>query len=224
MLTNGVLNRQPLHKKPLQSQNVGTCLFSDGIWRNFVGRKSPIMKKEESFRLGSVAKAHALAGELVFAFTPSEDPEEYEDLAEIWLGQGDRLVAYEIESFRPQPNSRALVKLKGVDSIEAARQLAGAELWVPLEEMPELEEGDFYLHEVLGFRVVDEKSGELGQVADMYTSKAHPLLVMLYQGKEVLIPIVPEVLVEIVKSEKIIRVRLPEGLLDVYLGENPSHA
>lgn len=96
-----------------------------------------------------------------------------------------------------------------------AEAYVGSLLVVPRDELRELEEGEFFLHELVGLRVVDEEEGDLGEVRDVYEAPATPLLSVRIAGKEKLIPFHGETVVEVDLAGGELRVRLPEGLLEV---------
>jgi 16S rRNA processing protein RimM len=89
--------------------------------------------------------------------------------------------------------------------------------FLPLDELPELENDQFYYHEIIDYQVVDKNLGELGKVLTVHSMQAQDLMVMEYKGKEVLIPVISEIVLNADKEAKILNVNLPEGLLEVYM-------
>ncbi|MFP4090787.1 MAG: ribosome maturation factor RimM, partial [Cyclobacteriaceae bacterium] len=77
--------------------------------------------------------------------------------------------------------------------------------------------GQFYFHEIIGFRIEDELLGTLGSVKDVYEAGPQTLLAMDYQQQEVLIPLTDEIVTKVDKAQQTVYTRLPEGLLDIYL-------
>jgi 16S rRNA processing protein RimM len=88
-------------------------------------------------------------------------------------------------------------------------------MFLPLDLLPELKGKQFYFHEVIGFQVVDKDTGPLGTVKEFYAMAAQDLMVMSYQGKEVLIPVNDELVLNADKVNKIVNVDLPTGLVDL---------
>jgi 16S rRNA processing protein RimM len=180
------------------------------------------MTIDDCYQLGSVVKPHGLRG-LVVAFMDVDDLNAYRKVKTVYLElptAPGKLTAYTVERVQPQTQDRALLKLKGIDTIEAAEPLRNANLYRPLNELPELEEDQFYFHDVIGYTVVDEQLGELGIVETFYDLPQQDLMAMRYKGQEVLIPVVDELVSRADSEAKKLYVRLPEGLLDIYL--NPS--
>jgi len=173
---------------------------------------------EECYELGKIVKPHGLKGE-VSIFLDVDYPEDYEEMDSVLVELNGELIAFEIEQIRILPNKpkTALVKLATIDKIEQTDDLIGATLYLPLDVLPELGETEFYYHEVIGFDVVDEKLGNIATIDTVYSFTEGSLLVLEYKGKEVLVPINDETIVEVDREKKVLRVNLPDGLLDVYL-------
>jgi 16S rRNA processing protein RimM len=130
-----------------------------------------------------------------------------------------KLEAFEVEQIRILPNKpkTALLKLAGIDKIEETESIIGETIYLPLSVLPELGEKQFYFHEVIGFEIVDKKLGKLAAIETIYSFTEGSLLVMPYKGKEVLIPINDETIQRVDRTAQIVYVRLPDGLIEVYL-------
>ena len=173
------------------------------------------MKKENAYLIGKIVKPHGLLGEVVVSYEV-DYPEEYIASDVIFLEEKGGIVPYFIESIQFNHN-KGIIKFEGVDTVEAAEALRNTSLYIPLADLPELEEGQVYYHELIGFQVKGLEEGMLGEVSEIYDFKSHTVMEMRYQGKEVLIPLHEDIVQEIDEEAKIITVNLPEGLLDLYL-------
>ena len=88
------------------------------------------------------------------------------------------------------------MKLAGVETIEAARALTGAEVQVDRADLPPVEQGEFYLHDLLGLDACNREGQALGRVDGFLELPAHPVIVL--QGeRERLVPLVPDRIVEV---------------------------
>ena len=180
------------------------------------------MTLNECFELGFIVKPHGLKG-LMVSQLDVDDAATYDKLKTVYLALATaptKLTAYAVERVNPQGGLRVLLKLRGIERIEEAEPLRGARLWLPLSELPELKEHQFYFHDVIGFQVVDEKEGALGVVENFYELPQQDVLAMRYKGQEVLLPVVDELVSHADMAAKQLFVNMPEGLLDIYL--NPS--
>jgi 16S rRNA processing protein RimM len=173
------------------------------------------MTIEECFQLGYVVRTHGMKGQVI-AFFDVDFPEDYEDLKSLFLLLGGRLVPFFVERVELQANSKGILKFEDLNTLEEAERLKGVELYLPLASLPELDEDQFYFHEVVGYTVVDEALGELGTVKAFYDMEYQDLLAMDYQGHEVLIPVQDEIVLHADKEARVLHVNLPEGLVEVY--------
>jgi 16S rRNA processing protein RimM len=162
------------------------------------------MTKENCFELGKITKTHGVRGEVVL-WLDVDFPEDYEDLESIFLEVRGELVPFFMESFRLSGN-RAIVQFEDIDTFEKAEGLINLQAFLPLEELPELDEDQFYYHEIIGFQVVDKNLGILGTVQTVHSMQAQDLLVMDYKGKEVLIPVIDEIVLGTDKTAKVLNV------------------
>lgn len=174
------------------------------------------MNKEQCFQIGRIAKVHGLRGE-VNVVLDVDYPEDYEGLEHLFIEQKGRLVPFFLEHFVIQPGGKALAKFEELDSIEQVEILVGSEAYLPLSELPELEEGQYYYHDLIGFEVIDETLGLIGPIQIVYDLETQDLLGVTHQGKEVLIPIQDGIITKVDKAAKKVFCQLPEGLLDIYL-------
>lgn len=173
------------------------------------------MTKDNCFELGKITKTHGLKGEVVL-WLDVDFPEDYEDLESILLEERGELVPYFMESYRLSGN-RAIVKFEDIDTFEKAELMINLQAFLPLEDLPELDNNQFYYHEIIDYKVIDKNLGELGTVQTVHSMQAQDLLVMDYKGKEVLIPVISEIVLNADKVAKVLNVNLPDGLLEVYL-------
>lgn len=145
-----------------------------------------------------------------------DEPAAYGELDSFFILIKGALVPFFVEEMRLQ-GDKAVVKLEDVDSQESAQALVGSEVYLPLNNLPELEEGQFYYHDIIGYQIVDAAAGELGEVTNVYNFPSQDLIAMNYLGKEVLIPIIDEIVLKADHGKKQLMVNLPEGLMDVYM-------
>ena len=166
----------------------------------------------EHFKIGYVAKSHGLKGEVTIALGP-ECP-DLESVKSILVEVSHQLVPYFIESISVK-GVKAYLKLEDVNTPEAAASLRGSSLYLPKSERPKLSRGEFYSDEVIGFEVTDAEKGLLGSIKEVFESGPNRFLILIHQGKEVMIPINGPFITGLNKSKKKIAVDLPEGFLEI---------
>ncbi len=164
--------------------------------------------------VAEILKPRGIRGELL-ARSQTDIPGRLESLsrAHVRLADGSD-VAVELERAW-QHKQDWVLKFVGVDSIEQAEKFRSSELWVPMAERAALPDGEFFESDLLGLNVLDAiTASELGVVEDVRQYGGPPLLSLKYEGREVLIPFVPAIC-NVDLPAKVIRVTLPDGLLDL---------
>ncbi|BDD02749.1 ribosome maturation factor RimM [Aureibacter tunicatorum] len=173
------------------------------------------MRIEDCYHLGTIVKKHGLRGEVLVTFDVDE-PGMYEEVEAIFLKEGESLLPYFVEDVHFS-NQRVIVKFEGVDTPEQADEFKGMEMYLPLEVLPDLGEGKYYYHELIGMQVIDKEAGDIGKVLNVLDLTSQMLLQVDHKEKEVLIPLSDDIVVSVDKKLQKIDVDLPDGLLDLYL-------
>jgi 16S rRNA processing protein RimM len=148
---------------------------------------------EPTVVVGRITKAHGLRGEVAVQVL-SDNPERFAEGATVYLEDGRSLsvVAARIAG------SRLLVAFEAVDDRTAADALRGRSLVVPRSMLPELPEGEYWPHELIGCAVVTEAGRALGRLTDVIEHPANDLWAATDEdGAETLIPAIREVVVEV---------------------------
>lgn len=172
------------------------------------------MHPDDCFRTGQIIKAHGYKGEVQVDIY-LEDSEVLENMESVFVEINQKLVPFFMEEIRPG-EKRAIIKFEDVDSEEDARYLFKRYIFIPLTELGEEDpEEDPAYASLIGFKVVDKKSGELGVIEDFIERTGQDLLIMKYQEKEILIPVDPTIILKVQPKKKILQVDLPEGLLEL---------
>lgn len=169
------------------------------------------MPRDRYVAVGRVGRPHGVRGE-VRVEVGSGMPRGLQGYSRVYVGRPGEPKLAEVESVRSHGRF-LLVKFRGIGDPEAARALAHAVLYVERDEMPPLEEGEYYHADLLECRVVDEGGAGLGRVLDVFPSGAHDVLVVgTAEGQEWMLPVLESTVLEMDLEEGVIRVRVPEGL------------
>ena len=161
--------------------------------------------------IGRLWRTRGNRGELLGELDSSE-PDREQKLKEVALEKnGQRQVLQVEQTWRH--DGRPIFKFVGVDSINDAEKWQGAEILVPLSEVEPPEEGAFSYADLVGCQVVGDEV--VGVVTEVEEYGGAPLLKLeAADGREILIPFARSICKVIDVASKIIRVELPEGLLE----------
>ena len=136
-------------------------------------------------------------------FDPQEDP--------LFVEIGSLAVPLYMESFERRGVSGANVRFADFDNTRRAEELIGKELFV--EDTEEEDDDEFYMEDLIGFRV---EAGDMrGEITDFYDSDMNPLFGVDFGEGERLIPAAEEFIAQIDFDKGIIRMVLPEGLMEL---------
>lgn len=167
---------------------------------------------EQYFRIGVITTTHALAGE-VKVYPTTEDPRRFEELDTCYLLDRGSYRPLTIRSCRYFKNL-VILGFEEVGSIEEAQLLKQKELYVDREHAIPLEEGEYYLADVLGSMVTDEEGNVLGTLSDYMETAAQLIYkIKTEKGKEFLVPAVDEFIREVNVEEKRMVIRPIPGMI-----------
>ena len=159
------------------------------------------------FRVGVIAGTHGLRGE-VKVFPTTDEPARFLDLEKVILDTGREERTLTIRSVKFFKKF-VILGFKGMDRIEDVEKLKGAELLINREDALPLEEGEYFIPDLLGLRVVTDDGRELGVIKDVIETGANNVYdVQNEDGARILIPAIPQCILD---------VRLEEGDMTVHL-------
>ncbi len=169
--------------------------------------------------VGRTGKPHGVRGELS-VHSQAQSPDLFDNLSQVHLLDRDgTIMTFGLAKWRPHGRV-LLVKLDGVDDRDQAALLTGLDLAVNEADLPELDDDEVYLHDLLGLEVVDEQGQSLGRFENFLDTAEHEVWVVAHpSGKEILLPAVDEVILSVDLEAGTITVDPPEGLLDLYLAD-----
>lgn len=161
--------------------------------------------------IGQVTKPHGVRGEMrVMPLT--DRPERFSWLKEVFLGEDGGRRA-KVTAARVHQGF-ILLKIEGYETRDDAETLRGTKLTIPEDQAIPLDEGEYYLRDLLGMKVVTDEGRQLGVLEDVIETGANNVFVVRGPDGEVLLPDIPDVVVEIDFEEELMTVRPLPGLLD----------
>jgi len=165
--------------------------------------------------IGEIARVHGLRGEV--RVTPLTDhPERFERVSEcvLWDATRDERETRRITTARRHGDT-VLVTFAGCASPEDARALVGRLIALPRAEALPPPDGSFYPWQLEGARVTTEDGRLVGHVTGIEHSGAQDLWVVAGEGREHLIPAVPDIVLDVDVAAGRVVIRPPDGLLDL---------
>ncbi|MCD4672844.1 MAG: ribosome maturation factor RimM [Anaerolineaceae bacterium] len=152
--------------------------------------------------VGKLRRPHGIHGEILMDVL-TDFPDRLGPGKEVYVGESHR--PYEIIHMR-RHDPALLVTLDGIDTRESAGELRNQLVYVYADGLPDLPEGEYYHHQLMGLRVEDEAGNELGVLEQILVTGANDVyLVRTSDDKELLLPAIHDVVLEIdIKQGKMV--------------------
>ena len=172
------------------------------------------MSSDERLLVGRVARAHGNRGEVIVNLETDFASERFRAGATLFVGPEAAQVPRRVRDVRFH-QGRPVIALDGVDSMNDAEALAGAELRMRLDDMAPLPDGTFRHHDLIGCEVRDRQDRSIGRVTGVEGPMDRSQLVIAGEHGEVLIPLVAGICVSVDPAAQRIVVDPPEGLIEL---------
>ena len=170
-------------------------------------------KVSKKIPLGQILKPHGIKGELKILFYNEDSNSLKKDQIIFLEDSSEVFYEYKVErifySFR-----KNRIKFFDINTIEEANQLRGYTLNVLRSDLPKLSKNEYYLNDLVGYRVVDSTSKVYGNVNSVLTLPANNVLSIINGDKEYLIPLIQDVVIDVDQDKEIIIIDPLEGLFN----------
>ena len=173
------------------------------------------MPTDGHFRIGSILKTRGLKGELQL-YVDFEGLESIK-FNTVFVDMAGKLVPYFVQSIKYPQRNTAYLYVEDIDTIDKATPLVKKDVYLPDKLRPKKRKNEFTLKDLLGFTVIDDNEGELGEIIEINEYPQQLVASVRYQNHEVLFPLNEEIIKGIDVVKEIVYVDLPDGLLDIYL-------
>ncbi len=167
------------------------------------------------YKVGKIVNTQGLRGEVRVISTTDFAEERYKKGTELAIFKdGEFLIFVTVASHRRHKNFD-LLTFEGMNRIEDVEKYKECLLKVAEEQLTELEDDEFYYHEIIGLEIVTDEGEVLGKVAEILSPGSNDVWVVKQKGKkELLIPFIEPVVYKVDKEEKKAYIHLLEGLID----------
>ena len=168
----------------------------------------------EQFRVGVITSTHGLKGE-VKVFPTTDDPGRFRKLKKVTLDLGSekrQLKVRKVSFFK----QFVILGFEGLDTIEDVERLRGKDLLVDRKDAIALPEGRYFIADLIGLRVINEQDEEIGILQDVLETGANDVYVAVRpDGRELLLPVIDECVLETDQDAGYVRVHVMPGLEDL---------
>lgn len=170
--------------------------------------------KSDCQKIGFIRKTHGVQGELVLEYE-TEFEESVAEANRFFLEIDGLLVPFFVatEGLRFKSGKTVLVQFDWIDSEIQARRLVGNSVYLFQDEIIE-DTDESSTSQFLGYHLHDENVQEIGVITAVDDYSGNVVFTIDANSREILVPFNEELLLELDDENKIIRLRLPEGLLD----------
>lgn len=170
----------------------------------------------EYLQVGKIVNTHGIKGE-VKVIPLTDDPRRYDELKEVFVGTDNKKDIFNIENVKYLKNT-VIIKFKESVDMNYAEKLKEMFIYVDRKNAVKLPEGRYFICDLIDLEVFELDGNKLGVLKDVIKTGSNDVYVVkTAENKEILIPALKSVIKEVSIEDRIMKVELPEGLLDIYM-------
>lgn len=168
---------------------------------------------EPFLRVGVITSSHGVRGEAK-VFPTTDDPKRFEALGEVVIRKNDTEVKTEVTGVR-YANGLVIVKFACFDAPEEIKKYLQADVMIDRKYAVPLEEGEYYIADLIGMRVVSDEGKPIGQLKDVLQTGANDVYIVEgTDDRELLFPVIPDCVKNVDLEQNTVTVHIMNGLLD----------
>jgi 16S rRNA processing protein RimM len=157
--------------------------------------------------VGFLRRPHGIQGEILMQVL-TDFPERLRSGKLVLVGENHQPMRI---THKRSQNQELLLTFAGIETPEAAGTQCNQRVYIKADTLPELPEGEYYHHQLLGLRVIDEAGMEVGSLTEIIETGANDVYVATsVEGKEMLLPAIESVILGVDLGRNEMRVRLPD--------------
>jgi len=171
------------------------------------------MTRDDFTFLGTIVKTRGSSGDLIIR-SKKKILQIKNNWESVMVEIDGLLVPFFISGWNISGSNEILITVEDIDIPEKAEKFSGRKVYIN-KSVIVFSSNEFYPDEVNGYLVIDIHAGEIGRITGIDEIPGNPLFRLKYHGREILIPIHKDLIIEINEKKKIVRVNLPAGFLEI---------
>ncbi|OQX62542.1 MAG: 16S rRNA processing protein RimM [Anaerolinea sp. 4484_236] len=173
---------------------------------------SPSSGEPVYLAVGFLRRPHGVRGEIMLE-VQTDFPERLKPGATFYAGK--KRIPLTIATKRKH-NKGLLLSFEGISDRDEIGRFRNHHLYVLESDWPSLPEGEYYDHQLIGLQVIVDETGErLGELKDIHKTGANDVYIVISEsGREILLPAIPEVILDVDLDRRQMSVYLLPGLID----------
>lgn len=174
------------------------------------------MKKDELFLVGKIVGVTGLKGEAVVRFSAAATTDSAK-MESVFIEINENLVPFFIEKIQYKPKNQAIANFLDLEGFDELTKLVGCGIYILSDRLPPTNRKNSDFDQLVGYAVVDASKGRIGRIVDIIELPYQSIIKIGFEGKEILVPIVPEIVKKVDRKKKTVFIEAPEGLIGIYL-------
>lgn len=164
--------------------------------------------------IGKIVNTHGLRGEV--KIVPWTDtPDVFEDIETVYIKKKNEYNELTIKGIKYQKNN-IIVKFAELSDISEAELLKNTVVYTTRDQLPELEEGVYYITDLIGCRVIDDNGENVGELVDVLPTGSNDVYVIKRpEKKDLLLPVIEDAVLNVDIENKVVMVHILDGLEDL---------
>ena len=164
-------------------------------------------------RVGRITGAHGLKGALRLR-PDNPDSDTLEQVARVFLESAGEAREFRLTGMTRLNATTRRITLEGVADVSAAESLKGALVMLATEDVPAAKPGEFYYYEAIGCEVFLTDGSRIGTIEEIFSTGAHDIWVVRDSKREVLVPVIEDVVKAMDFAARRVTIEPIPGLLD----------
>ena len=175
------------------------------------------MKTKDCHYLGHISKAIGFEGSLLI-FLEADDPSLFlEQMESVFILIDGKLVPFFIDDIHwRETGKEAVIKLEDIDNTEKARELCNRKMYLPWSKLPGKHPEQKKYSDIISYKAYTTNNYFLGVVENVIEYPENPVLQIIKEKREILIPAADQFILDVNHHNKTIILAPPDGLLDLY--------